>query len=565
MSVVSQALAWKIPRYFIVLIPLVVVLTVAVGAWAILFVAIPPSRQEFPLIDDWSFTKLAIRMARGHGFKYDGWPSMPLLGQCLWAMPFIRLLGDSFVVTRISTLLLTGISLVALYDLLKSEPGISSESAAFGTAAFAFNPFFFIMSGTFMTDVPALAFSLISLALVRRAAVSGNSVAILAGGLAAILAATTRQNAVAAPLAMALFPAKDPVARRKAWGFAVLLPLAACLAAALWFSLQPKVNVRSTSWPTSEHITDMLLRHDQILGLSAVPLLVLRPRRMINPVFLFWLAVVGIWTWGWIYFNNLWYRQPYLAHIQPLAGDIIRATGIYFHGSWSPWADPVIRVSLTVIGCFGLAGMIAGTGGSARIGPAGWAILLFTGIHLLLMSMTRPVYDRYTIVLLPCLVLRMIPRREPGPGMSPRWRFGMVALGLLVAGSISLMHDWLTWNAARWELGRRAIARGVDPEDIEGGLEWNGWHASKIRIPTGIETPSKNLTIGFTRDIFPNVRGHYAFDIPGLGWGLPPSLRPDTITLDEVDYKLWLKPNMQRMGVVKLKESIAPDDQRMLP
>ena len=141
----------------------------------------------------------------------------------------------------------------------------------------------------------------------------------------------------------------------------------------------------------------------------------------------------------------------------------------------------------------------------------------------------------------------------------------MVALGLLVAGSISLMHDWLTWNAARWELGRRAIARGVDPEDIEGGLEWNGWHASKIRIPTGIETPSKNLTIGFTRDIFPNVRGHYAFDIPGLGWGLPPSLRPDTITLDEVDYKLWLKPNMQRMGVVKLKESIAPDDQRMLP
>ena len=32
---------------------------------------------------------------------------------------------------------------------------------------------------------------------------------------------------------------------------------------------------------------------------------------------------------------------------------------------------------------------------------------------------------------------------------------------------------------------------GADPEDIDGGLEWNGWYASKIRKPMMMETPSQ--------------------------------------------------------------------------
>ena len=55
------------------------------------------------------------------------------------------------------------------------------------------------------------------------------------------------------------------------------------------------------------------------------------------------------------------------------------------------------------------------------------------------------------------------------------WRGAPAAAALAVYGAVSvgLMHDWLAWNSARWAVGRRALAAGVRPTDIEGGFEWH--------------------------------------------------------------------------------------------
>ena len=52
-------------------------------------------------------------------------------------------------------------------DLLR-QAGLGPWPASFGAAALLFNPVFFMMSGTFMTDVPALSFSLLALACYQR-------------------------------------------------------------------------------------------------------------------------------------------------------------------------------------------------------------------------------------------------------------------------------------------------------------------------------------------------------------------------------------------------------------
>jgi hypothetical protein len=544
-------LTTEMRRRFILLRPLLATLAAVAASWAVLFVAIPPRLQNFPMMDDWSFAHLAFRLARGGGIRYDGWPSMPVLGQCLWAVPFVWAFGESYLAMRMSTVVLSALALIAFFDLLQSVPGVSRRSAAFGTAALAFNPFFYALSSMFMTDVPALAFSMIALALARRGAASARMVLLVAGGLAAVLATTDRQNAIAAPLAIAVLPAKNAFTKKALRVICTGAPLAAGLGTALWFAFQENVDLKSIHWPEGQHIADMLLRHHQVLGLSAIPVLLLRPRRLVSPGYLFWLAVFGAWTWGWIYFNNRWYRQPYMAHIQPLLGDSIRSSGLYFHQSWAPWLPKATRISLTVIGCFGLAGLVAGPGGSPRLGAAGRGILAFTAVNLILMSMTRPVFDRYMIYLLPGLMLQTVPRTLPD--RRPTWWLGLAALGLLAAGGIALTHDWLGWNAARWELGRRAIERGVDPEDIEGGWEWNGCFASQIRKRTGIERPAKGLAIADTRDAFPNVRGGYAIDLVGGGWGLPPSMRPPTIVVDYIDYRPWLSPRSYRFELLKVK------------
>jgi len=77
--------------------PLALCLAVWGVLWVLLFIILPPGRQEFPLNDDWAFSKGVFEFARGEGLHYQGWASMPLLGQWLWAFPFVRLLGESHV------------------------------------------------------------------------------------------------------------------------------------------------------------------------------------------------------------------------------------------------------------------------------------------------------------------------------------------------------------------------------------------------------------------------------------------------------------------------------------
>ena len=58
------------------------------------------------------------------------------------------------------------------YDLLRQE-NCSPGRAAFATAVLAVNPLFFLMEGTFLTDVPAFTFALAALNAYARGMRSG--------------------------------------------------------------------------------------------------------------------------------------------------------------------------------------------------------------------------------------------------------------------------------------------------------------------------------------------------------------------------------------------------------
>ena len=111
-------------RRFAVAVPVLIAPAAVAASWAVIFAVVPPSRQEFPLIDDWSFARGAFRFARGGGFAYDGWAGVPLLGQWVWASSFVWAFGESHVALRLLTIVLMRLGLIALFDLLRSEPGI---------------------------------------------------------------------------------------------------------------------------------------------------------------------------------------------------------------------------------------------------------------------------------------------------------------------------------------------------------------------------------------------------------------------------------------------------------
>src|SRR5262249_47125905 len=210
--------------------------------WGIIVVSMPPANQNFPLVDDWAFGGGALALAAGQGVHYFGWAAMPLLGQWMWAQPFIWLLGQNHFALRVSTIVAGWLGVLAFYDLLR-EQNISAARSGLAALAFALCPLFFVLQGTFMSDVPALAFSLVALTLYVRALRALRVTILLGATIAAIAGGTTRQNACVASLTAAVLLWRDRELRREAlWWIVICLPVAAGVAAHFWLQSRDDVT-----------------------------------------------------------------------------------------------------------------------------------------------------------------------------------------------------------------------------------------------------------------------------------------------------------------------------------
>jgi hypothetical protein len=217
----------------------------------------------------------------------------------------------------------------------------------------------------------------------------------------------------------------------------------------------------------------------------------------------------------------------------------------YRHNLLSPWGAfagpiheplfpgnrPVIlindaRLAITIFGC--LAGALLLTkslshlGSGLRAGPVFW----FTAWQVPFILIALEIHDRYMLLLLPgALALAAFGNHAS----EWTWRLGIAAVVVIGAISVCLMHDWLAWNSARWALGRRAVANGISPEDIEGGFEWDGWYKNDSKPVL----PRQGLALDFLHGWFPAVTGQYALSFSEL---------PNTVIVDLQPYSLWLKP-----------------------
>jgi hypothetical protein len=126
-------------------------------------------------------------------------------------------------------------------------------------------------------------------------------------------------------------------------------------------------------------------------------------------------------------------------------------------------------------------------------------------------------------------------------GFDLAWLPGGLMVALCGFVSLALFHDWLSWNSARWELGRLAVATEViQPNDIEGGFEWNGWYATAnpdhSLVLSGPDNHKPGLVLPFSRHTFPEVNGRFALAFTPLEGGTVIDSRP---------YNLWLPPRQK--------------------
>ena len=126
--------------------------------WVLIIFIVNPL-GNFPINDDWAYAKNVYHLAVNGVLKFSDWPAMTLIAQTLWGTLFCKIFGFSFTTLRFSVLALSFAGIV-FYYLIALKASRNEKTAFIATAVMIFNPLFFTLSYSFMTDVPFLVFIL---------------------------------------------------------------------------------------------------------------------------------------------------------------------------------------------------------------------------------------------------------------------------------------------------------------------------------------------------------------------------------------------------------------------
>lgn len=157
--------------------------------------------RETAVADDWSYAEVVKTLMQTGQYVTHDWPISNMPAQAYWGALFTNLFGFTFISLRISTLVLFFLALIAFYYLAK-EHELGDFPAALLTLIFFASPQILSLSFSFMTDVPALSFLVISAYFYTRALKTQNYRGMLTGSIISAAAILTRLIGIATLIGM---------------------------------------------------------------------------------------------------------------------------------------------------------------------------------------------------------------------------------------------------------------------------------------------------------------------------------------------------------------------------
>lgn len=453
---------------------------------------------EFPLNDDWAYSKSVWSLYENGKFSMNNWPAMTLVAQVYWGTLFCKVISLSFLSLRTCTLI-TGLAGVIVFYKITNVLAVDNWTRLCATLLVFFNPFFFSLSYSFMTDVHFFSFMLFSIFFFIRYLESRKISAVIWATLFSIIATMIRQPGILIPLS---FTAVVMLKRMDLKSIIVsvcsfLLTLSSLL---IYYKYSPQVESQGNLAGFNELLKAIhTLGNYQVLTRSSVTLLY-------TGLFLLPLMMV--------YWNNI---KNFIVGSKLIAGIIIVLAIVFFvlkgepypagnilfnlglgpkllkDAYWNVNVSPLVNQQLWVIGLKSVS-IIGGVLMLIALLPKKFSsndhaeadnppTIRYTNIFLgliafgyaLLLVISSSYFDRYIIPLPGILSLIIISRKIQ---YSSAQKY--LAIGLLAAMayfSISATHDYLSWNRARWQAGNYLLHDlNISPQEIDGGFEFNAWH-----------------------------------------------------------------------------------------
>ena len=468
---------------------------------------------NFPLNDDWSFGTAVKHLLEKGEFRPTGWTSMPLISQTLWGALFCLPAGFSFTALRFSTLFMSLGGVLAVY-LLVRQAHPSRPMALLIALSVAFNPLYFALANTFMTDSFFTALMVMSAICFRSNLRTGSDMDLLGGTSLALAATLCRQLGVAVPLAYGICVVCRDGLRGKVV-LRAMAPVGVCALALVALQHWLRVSGRLPALYSVQN--DNLLSYftDPIglaiglptrcltallyLGWFSLPVLLLvhpsvatlrrHPRS-------FHIAACA----GGLFFVGAGLVLTFGRGPMPFAGNVLLPQGIgplmlrdtqllglpHVRPLWPGFWYAVTAASL----CGGamLVASIAWLAADDQRPPL--SVLLstdrnYSGFFLLCAALyLLPIlviggWDRYYLPALPFLLAGAVARASAMEQRLARFKAGLAGLLLICLSGFSVLatRDYLAWNRVRWQALNELTSRpGVSAEQIDGGFEFNGYY-----------------------------------------------------------------------------------------
>jgi hypothetical protein len=546
-------------------------LLILVVVWCLSIAVVNPI-GNFPLNDDWAWGLTVKRFLATGDFVPHGWASMTLLTNVLWGALFCTPAGFSFDALRFSTLTLSLAGIVGCYFLMK-DLRLPRMPAVIAALTLGFNPIYYALSHTFMTDVPYTAITIFAALFLVRHLRTASNLDMFAGIILIVAATLSRQIAISLPMAFAvtLFLKRGFTSRNL---LRAIAPFAFSLVAYLVFQ---QWLARSGHLPENFDAQTAKLFH-----MLANPGILIKPLVHNTSVALLYLglflmpvltfAVTGLLqshtkktltlllASGCMLAMMYWKYASYFGHalIMPLSGNIMVASGIgpvllrdasilglnqppvLTAGLWMgitaiSLLGATFLSTVTIIGVMSIVPRLRP--GRMNDNEAACTFLLLGALIYLSPFLIEGFYDRYLISVIPFLTASLagFASQISGYPRSGKMFARVAATALIIASCVFAVfgtRDYLSWNRVRWEALHDLMgSKTAKPEEIDGGFEFNGLY---MYNPKRMNTHEKSWWW---------VQG----DTYQIGFGAVPGYS----VLREYGYYNCLPPHSSKMVVLK--------------
>jgi hypothetical protein len=444
-----------------------------------------------PTSDDWVYTQGAVALYRTGVITMPGHTAASI-GQLLLVQPLLWISGGaqwSFIAYGVT---MTAIAILCTYLLARRFVG--TGSAALVVLLVLLFPGIARETPSFMTDIPAFALMMLCLLLGAMWLEGREEPGTFASSMAAgILAVSIREFAIAAPAAVLVVAWARSRPGQRPW-LAVATGLYALSVIGVVL-IATSIPARQPSSPT---IHGYLFIGPVFMTLAAVllPALSLGIGRRIGrfgptPILVGGAVACAltILPWG-LAAGNMWTETGF-------SGDILLNGGrdsVIEDGTWVFSRQVALFAAILLAAAIAIWArrhmglsqtFVEHRSAVIRLVERRDAILvLFLLVYAIELVAFAPfwLYDRYVIPMVPAAAILLLQGRPQEMRLGRSLAFAHAGLAWLAFSAFVIASNSFAFDGARWREGEAAVTLGYQPQTVDAGYEWIGFHAGGLPV-----------------------------------------------------------------------------------